>query len=401
LPKEQVFKYLDYLILFFLSLQVFSVSFSVAVSSISFGIWGGLWIIELLLSRKLYLSKLSELKLFSFFVALYMVAEILSRLFAVIPENSFTGIKRVLLFLVFYVSILKFTDKKTLYRVFYTGIFIFSAVSIYEIINYIINYRPAEIEHSRLSSFTYVITTSEIKMLIFLSAFPIIFAKENTIRFRIIMTAVLIPIFVSIYLTQTRNVFVSIFICIIIFGIVHNKKIILIFILLLALLYLIIPQSYKTRISSIFDPDYGSNKSRIVMWSIGLEMFKDRPLFGTGDNEFMELYEKYKKPEMHGEGSHLHSNYLMILATMGILGFISYAGMFAVLFLRQLKIYSSIKESKDRMFILGVILSFFAFHISGIFEWNFADHEVMTLFLFLMAVPFIIYNYCLNNKQLS
>ena len=401
MPKEQVFKYLDYLILFFLSLQVFSVSFSVAVSSISFGIWGGLWIIELLLSRKLYLSKLSELKLFSFFVALYMVAEILSRLFAVIPENSFTGIKRVLLFLVFYVSILKFTDKKTLYRVFYTGIFIFSAVSIYEIINYIINYRPAEIEHSRLSSFTYVITTSEIKMLIFLSAFPIIFAKENTIRFRIIMTAVLIPIFVSIYLTQTRNVFVSIFICIIIFGIVHNKKIILIFILLLALLYLIIPQSYKTRISSIFDPDYGSNKSRIVMWSIGLEMFKDRPLFGTGDNEFMELYEKYKKPEMHGEGSHLHSNYLMILATMGILGFISYAGMFAVLFLRQLKIYSSIKESKDRMFILGVILSFFAFHISGIFEWNFADHEVMTLFLFLMAVPFIIYNYCLNNKQLS
>jgi len=235
-------------------------------------------------------------------------------------------------------------------------------------------------------------------MLIFLSAFPIIFAKENTIRFRIIMTAVLIPIFVSIYLTQTRNVFVSIFICIIIFGIVHNKKIILIFILLLALLYLIIPQSYKTRISSIFDPDYGSNKSRIVMWSIGLEMFKDRPLFGTGDNEFMELYEKYKKPEMHGEGSHLHSNYLMILATMGILGFISYAGMFAVLFLRQLKIYSSTKESKDRMFILGVILSFFAFHISGIFEWNFADHEVMTLFLFLMAVPFIIYNYCLNNK---
>jgi len=398
LPKEQVFKYLDYLILFFLSLQVFSVSFSVAVSSISFGIWGGLWIIELLLSRKLYLSKLSELKLFSFFVALYMVAEILSRLFAVIPENSFTGIKRVLLFLVFYVSILKFTDKKTLYRVFYTGIFIFSAVSIYEIINYIINYRPADIEHSRLSSFTYVITTSEIKMLIFLSAFPIIFAKENTIRFRIIMTAVLIPIFVSIYLTQTRNVFVSIFICIIIFGIVHNKKIILIFILLLALLYLIIPQSYKTRISSIFDPDYGSNKSRIVMWSIGLEMFKDRPLFGTGDNEFMELYEKYKKPEMHGEGSHLHSNYLMILATMGILGFISYAGMFAVLFLRQLKIYSSTKESKDRMFILGVILSFFAFHISGIFEWNFADHEVMTLFLFLMAVPFIIYNYCLNNK---
>ena len=401
MPKEQVFKYLDYLILFFLSLQVFSVSFSVAVSSISFGIWGGLWIIELLLSRKFYLSKLSELKLFSFFVALYMVAEILSRLFAVIPENSFTGIKRVLLFLVFYVSILKFTDKKTLYRVFYTGIFIFSAVSIYEIINYIINYRPAEIEHSRLSSFTYVITTSEIKMLIFLSAFPIIFAKENTIRFRIIMTAVLIPIFVSIYLTQTRNVFISIFICIIIFGIVHNKKIILIFILLLALLYLIIPQSYKTRISSIFDPDYGSNKSRIVMWSIGLEMFKDRPLFGTGDNEFMELYEKYKKPEMHGEGSHLHSNYLMILATMGILGFISYAGMFAVLFLRQLKIYSSIKESKDRMFILGVILSFFAFHISGIFEWNFADHEVMTLFLFLMAVPFIIYNYCLNNKQLS
>jgi hypothetical protein len=38
-----------------------------------------------------------------------------------------------------------------------------------------------------------------------------------------------------------------------------------------------------------------------------------------------------------------------------------------------------------------------SFHISGIFEWNYGDWEILTLLLFIASIPFVIYN--LNNKE--
>ncbi|MCX6165974.1 MAG: O-antigen ligase family protein [Ignavibacteriae bacterium] len=121
-------------------------------------------------------------------------------------------------------------------------------------------------------------------------------------------------------------------------------------------------------------------------------MFKDHPLIGVGDNEITQVYKMYKIPESHGEGSHLHSNYMMVLATKGILGLLIYIALFTTLFLKQIKYFRITENKEQKYLIFGCILATLSFHIAGIFEWNYGDWEVLTLLLFILSIPFILIN---------
>ena len=157
------------------------------------------------------------------------------------------------------------------------------------------------------------------------------------------------------------------------------------------------PSSYIERVKSIADINHPSNASRLNMWSVGLRMFSDHPFTGIADSHILEIYETYKKPEFQSEGVHLHNNFIMILATTGIFGFLSFLIMFILIFFKQIKFYRNEKTDTDKMLILGSILVMISFQISGIFEWSFGDHEVMTVFFFLISVPFVIYK--LNSTE--
>jgi len=137
------------------------------------------------------------------------------------------------------------------------------------------------------------------------------------------------------------------------------------------------------------------------MWKTGWKMFLDHPLTGVGDNEITEVYKKYKTIETHGEGAHLHSNIMMILATTGIFGFLAYAGFFLILFITQIKIYKLTEIIYYKALILGSILTNLSLHISGIFEWNFGKHNDMTLFFFLIAIPFVIYKFHSGKAKIN
>ena len=111
---------------------------------------------------------------------------------------------------------------------------------------------------------------------------------------------------------------------------------------------------------------------------------------GVADSHILEIYSTYKKPDVPGEGVHLHNNFIMILATTGIFGFISFFIMFILIFLKQIKLFRKESPGVNKMLILGSILVMISFQICGLFEWTFGDHEVMTVFYFLLSVPFVI-----------
>ena len=390
------------LILSFLTIQVFSISFSIAVSSIAFGIWGGLWIIQIIYERKINCDKntFKQLRLSNIFLLIYFFFEVISRIFAVIPDGAFIGLKRLLLFLIFFVTIIKVSSKEDLYRIIVIVLIIFSVISVYEIIKYILSLnellKTTTASEIRIEYFAYPLTSGEMKMFIVLSIFPVLIASKKLIIRRAYLILALLPIIISMLLTQSRNVFLAIFICLLIYGF-FNRKFLIAYIIILVAGAIFLPQSYKERVTSIFDPKHPSNESRIIMWETGIKMFKDHPLTGVGDNQITQVYKMYKTIDRHGEGAHLHSNYMMILATTGIFGFIAYLGYFISIFLAQIKIYKLPGDNVDRAFILGSILTNIAFHIAGIFEWIFGDHEVMTVFFFLIAIPFVILKLNQNN----
>ena len=406
MDKFKISQSLEKIIIVLLAIQISSVSFSIALSSIAFGTWVGLWLIQILIDKKLEFNKLlfKEIKTINVFILLYILFEIFSRFFAVAPGEEFIGLKRLLLFLIFYVSIIKFLDKTILYKILFITLCVVSVVSIYELVLYSIKLKTFidEIGFSevRIDFLAYPLTTGQIKMMLILSVFPVLFLKDKLIVNKTYLILILIPIFLSMILTQSRNVFLATFVSFIIYGIVINRKFLLAFIVVLVFVWLFSPSDFQSRIMSIGNIDHPSNKSRLIMWDVGLIMFYDHPFTGVGDSHVSDVYKLYKEPEFHGEGSHLHSNFLMILATTGIFGFICYIGMMISIFLKQLKLYSKEKEPGiDRALLFGSVLVMISFNIAGVFEWSFGDHEVMTVFFFLISIPFIIYSISSSNKQ--
>ncbi|MBS1517491.1 MAG: O-antigen ligase family protein [Bacteroidetes bacterium] len=394
---------IDFIILILLTIQIAVVSISIAVSSIAFGAWAGLWLIQFFIFKKdsfLYINS-ENLKAINFFILAYAFFEILSRFFAVYPEGAFSNLKRLLLFLIFYVSIVKVINFKALIVILLINITAVSAVSVIEITKYslkfgeMINQMP--FSEIRIDYFNYPLTSGEIKMMSLLSVFPLLFIKEKFLLHRRTLLLILLPVITSMLLTQSRNVLVALTICFIIFGIAANRKFLYSFLLIIIAAGVILPSQYTDRAKSIIDPGHLSNKSRLNMWSVGIQMFKDHPFTGVADSHIREIYETYRTPEEQSEGVHLHNNFIMILATTGIFGIISFLGIFITVFLKQIKFLRNEKDNLRRMLIFGSILVMISFQVSGIFEWSFGDHEVVTVFFFLTAVPFILNNIS-NNK---
>ncbi len=386
----------DKLILLLLAVQVCFVSLSIAVSSIAFGVWVGLWLIQIIATRKIDLDKklFSEIRSINIFILLYILFETLSRFFAVYPEGAFNNLKRVLLFLIFFVSIIKIIDLKTLYRILFLNVCILSVISCFELIQYFLQLKELLMKMNfseiRIDYLNYPLTTAEIKMMSLLALMPLLFIKEKFFIPKIYLVLIMTPVFVSMMLTQSRNVMLAVIVCIFILGIVQSRKFLIASFALIIIGILFLPSGMTDRIKSIADVNHPSNQSRIEMYKTGLEIFKDHPLTGVADSHILEIYSTYKKPDVPGEGVHLHNNFIMILATTGIFGFISFFIMFILIFLKQIKLFRKESPGVNKMLILGSILVMISFQICGLFEWTFGDHEVMTVFYFLLSVPFVI-----------
>lgn len=388
----------DKLILFLLTLQTVSSFFSVALNSIAFGIWGGLWIIQIIINRKVLHAneRLTGFKWINISIAAYVIIEFISRLNAVIPDNAFIGMKRLLLLLIFYVAILNISKLKQVKIIYFGLLCVAGLVSIYELAVYFIRL-PVELQslpliEIRINYFGYPLSLGQMKMFLLVCLFPLMLSENIIFGKRKYFLLLTIPIFISMILTQSRNVFLAFFICFVICTFIMNRKVLLTSLGLIVIAAFLIPGEHLDRFKSIADPNHLSNKSRIVMWQTGWQMFLGHPLTGVGDNEITKVYKMYKDIEYDSEGSHLHNNFIMILATTGIFGFIAWITFFILILRKFFMFYKSQDDHLVKLISLGGILLMISFFISGFFEWSFGDHKAMSVFFFLLAMPFVVVN---------
>jgi O-antigen ligase len=171
-----------------------------------------------------------------------------------------------------------------------------------------------------------------------------------------------------------------------------NKKLLLAVPVLLALAVLIFPGQMGHRFKSIFDSSDPTRVSRIDMWKVGLKVFKDFPLTGTGYSTLPEVFDNYKVHPTQKKVGGLHSNFFQILIDAGILGITTWFFIWATFFFKCGLIYRRMGDSDpfSRAVILGSISCVTAFLATGMFEANFYDSEVLMALYFLMSLPFAL-----------
>lgn len=143
----------------------------------------------------------------------------------------------------------------------------------------------------------------------------------------------------------------------------------------------------RSRFSSILDPYHSSNIERINQIKVGFKIFKDYPIFGIGNIDLNEVYKRYREGTDKYSYGHLHNNYLHMLAILGILGFIIFIAILVQTFFIHLKSYRlSEKNEFYRSVSSGLFAAFIGICVSGLFEYNFGDHEIVTMFWLLAGL---------------
>jgi len=158
----------------------------------------------------------------------------------------------------------------------------------------------------------------------------------------------------------------------------------------------------RSRLLSIFDPYLPSNSVRFKLWAAGWKIFLDNPIIGVGDIDLQNLYKEYKNYYDKEIQGHMHNNFIHVLVTLGLFGFIAVVYLFYKLFIIQLKIY---KETIGKKFVssyaLGAFASFCAFVVAGLTEMNFGDHEIITLVWFTFGLNIALFKLINKNKEVT
>lgn len=154
------------------------------------------------------------------------------------------------------------------------------------------------------------------------------------------------------------------------------------------------PDSVRTRFASILRPraEVDSNEHRIITWRTGWRMISAHPFFGLGPEMVNHRFKEFLPPDVRqplpsGWYGHLHNIYLHYAAERGV------PTMLALLWLLGKILWDFLRAVRrippgpdDRRFLLeGGIAVLVAVLVTGFFELNLGDSEVLTMFLIVVC----------------
>ena len=131
-----------------------------------------------------------------------------------------------------------------------------------------------------------------------------------------------------------------------------------------------------------------SSIDRYYMWQAGLDMIRDKPVFGQGPGMILRTYPDYRWAEAKNPRQpHLHDNALQIAAERGLPALAFWLWMMALLVrgaLREAR-KARVRERFEAPAALGALATLI---VAGVFEYNFGDSEVLMFTLIVVALPF-------------
>jgi len=161
--------------------------------------------------------------------------------------------------------------------------------------------------------------------------------------------------------------------------------------LVVASFMLIKSDFFRYRIYSVFDTKSGSVAARMNFWQASLKAFKEKPLFGYGQETQGEIMVKYYKKDWAVLGgvnvysNRAHNLFLDCLLTGGLIGLMLYL---ALLYLFFKLIFANIKQGKQVALSIALFFAMSAYLFSLMF--GFATVVTNVYFWLYLALAIIV-----------
>jgi putative inorganic carbon (HCO3(-)) transporter len=178
-----------------------------------------------------------------------------------------------------------------------------------------------------------------------------------------------------------------------------KKWLVLLVPVLAAIMLLVNPLNFRQRVLDIFSPRQNvtdSSAHRYVLRRVGWEMIKAHPWVGVGPEQVGPQFLQYLPADIprpipaNWWYGHLHNIYFHYAAERGVPALLALLSILLgslITFCRALRRLP--KDSEARWVLHGVIAATIAVMVSGYWELNLGDSEVLAMFLSVLACGFV------------
>jgi putative inorganic carbon (hco3(-)) transporter len=207
-------------------------------------------------------------------------------------------------------------------------------------------------------------------------------------------------IVVALVFSLTRNTWAGAMAGIVVLLILRRPWAIAVLIAAVLVFYLVSPGIIKQRLQSGLDAKDTTTRTRIECFWTATRMIQDNPWLGVGPKNVKFEALKYRREHEFPDWAyqHMHNNFLQIAAETGIPGLIIWLWFMIRLAWDALRCY---RQANSNSFSGGeglkrealtassaALAAWAALLVAGLFEYNFGDSEVLTLFLFIVSAPY-------------
>jgi len=230
------------------------------------------------------------------------------------------------------------------------------------------------------------------------------FGRFYTGKIRWVSMAVFGFLILGFILSYSRAAWLSIFVSLIVFGIIKLRirfrplfisfaTLLTLFLIFQTQIFMKLEQNseqssadFLTHISSMSNiTTDASNLERINRWSCAIRMFADRPIFGYGPGTYMFQYAPYQLSRDRtiistnsADGGNAHSEYLGPMAESGILGLLTFLLIIGSVIYTAVHTYTRIKDQRLQAIVLSALLGLISYYIHGFLN-NFLDTDKLSV----------------------
>jgi O-antigen ligase len=349
--------------------------FSIAVNSLMLGLMALAWALIMIVERRIVLVRTP----FDWFFLAYLIVQAAATAFSQDPAQSLLFSKRLLLIGIVYFVATWITSETLAKRTMAVLLGAAVAVAIWGGIKLLIA-PPGEIV--RLGIFQFYMTTSELMMISFLMLLPFAVVPGVPRTVRVAALIGIVPLLVALYATVTRGPLIAAVAGTLVVALLLNRKLLMFLLAGIVLMLLVASPYVAGRLESITNVHAHDNLTRLMLWRIGLESFREHPLIGVGDIDLGRLIAEHHRPDDPLEPlGHMHNIVMQFLVTHGAVGLTVILAMFAAVIIAEARIYRRVRGWWfPRAAAAGSIAVFVGFQIAGLTEWTFGDQEIVILF---------------------
>jgi O-antigen ligase len=179
-------------------------------------------------------------------------------------------------------------------------------------------------------------------------------------------------------------------------GHLRRQRAVILGLLLLGLLAVVVVVG-STRFQTLFVTGTGTGFFRLAVWTSGVNIIRDHPLFGVGLDNFLYEYPKYILPEAWREPnlSHPHNVLLDFWVRLGLLGAVVLVWLQVAFFRRAWHLARTTTDAFTRACVIGLMASMIDFLAHGMID---AAYFVVDLAFVFMLTLGIMANLAASQK---